>query len=63
MKRRSFGSKHITHKRAAASLALLLSGCREEQLTSFTAEALAASHNVPLDKAAMMLAAARMART
>lgn len=40
----------------------LVCGCTLERLASMTAQEIASTTGVPLDKAAMMLAAARMAR-
>ena len=62
MARRSYGTKQITQKRAAAALTQLLYGCTDERLAGFTAQGLAGSYNVPLATAEQMLTAARRTR-
>lgn len=52
----------VSKKCAATALVSLLHGCTDERLASFTAASLAASYNVPLERAAEMLAAARQGR-
>jgi hypothetical protein len=52
----------MTRKKAASSLDRLLLNCRVEMLATFTAEGLAKTHNITIDKAAQKLAAARVAR-
>jgi hypothetical protein len=59
MASRSYGSKNLSHKKAAAALTALLAGCRRERLAEFTAAGLSASYNVPLGIAEEMLARAR----
>jgi hypothetical protein len=49
----------ISKKRAAAALAMLLTGCTKERLAGFTAASLVASYNVSLETAQRMLSAAR----
>lgn len=52
----------MTRKSASFALDQLLLNCRPEMLATFTAEGLARTHNITLDKAARKLAAAREAR-
>lgn len=52
----------ISQKRATAALTMLLTGCKPEQLSSFTAAGLASSYNVPVATAEKMLARARQGR-
>ena len=59
---RSYGSKHISGKRARAALSMLLTGCTDERLKGFTAAGLAGSYNVPIATVEQMLAAARQGR-
>lgn len=53
---------NLSQKRAAAALTMLLTGCKPEQLSSFTAAGLSASYNVSVDTAEKMLARARQGR-
>jgi hypothetical protein len=59
---RSYGSRQISAKRAAAALQQLLYGCTDERLAGFTAAGLAGSYNVPVETAERMLSGARLAR-
>jgi hypothetical protein len=52
----------ISKANATAALTRLLYGCTPERLAGFTAQYLAASYAVPLDKAEQMLSAARQGR-
>lgn len=59
---RSYGTRQLPQNRARAALSMLLSGCKPEQLASFTAAGLAGSYNVPLATVETMLAAAKIGR-
>jgi hypothetical protein len=48
----------MTRKKASCALDRLLMNCRPEMLATFTAEGLAKTHNITVDKAARKLAAA-----
>lgn len=53
---------NISEKRAIAALTSLLYGCKKDRLATFTGASLAASYNVPLNRAEALLAAARQGR-
>jgi hypothetical protein len=55
-------TSHLSQRRAAAALSMLLSGCTAERLAGFTAAGLASTHNVKLGEAERMLDAARRGR-
>lgn len=59
---RGRGSKKLSSKRAKASLALMLHGCTDERLASFTPQSLCSSWNVSLATVEQMLANARQGR-
>ena len=59
---RSWGSKKPAKKNALATVAMLVNGCTAERLAELRAESLAASYNVPVEKAAALLDGARKAR-
>jgi hypothetical protein len=59
---RSYGTKQISAKRAAAALQQLLYGCTDERLAGFTAAGLAGSYRVTVETAERMLCGARAAR-
>jgi hypothetical protein len=62
----AWGAHHrpasVSRKSGRAHLAMLLAGCRAEQLNGFTAAGLASTHNVPVAEAERMLAQARQGR-
>lgn len=62
MASRTYGTRQLSQKRAAAALTQLLYGCAPERLAGFTAQGLAGSYNVTLATAETMLAAARRER-
>lgn len=59
---KKFGSANLSRKKAELALSGLLYGCTEERLAGFTAQGLAASYNVPLPRAQVMLDEARRRR-
>lgn len=59
---RSYPKASLSQKRATAALSMLLSGCKDERLASFSAAGLSAAYNVPVATVERMLAAARLAR-
>jgi hypothetical protein len=60
--RRRYGPNKRTAKERRASLVQLLSGCKPEMLSTFTAERLAALSGVPANDCAAMLEEARVWR-
>lgn len=60
--RRASRPAALSGNRARAALIQLLYGCTAERLQSFTADELAATHNIKPAKAQEMLAAARERR-
>ncbi len=58
----SYRAPAPSRKSAETALIMLLSGCTDERLAGFTATGLAASYNVPLPRATVLLAEMKMRR-
>lgn len=60
--RASYPKALLSRKKAELALTGLLYGCTDERLAGFTADGLAASYNVPVERTKVLLDGARLGR-